>query len=64
MLGLAIEYARRGMAALSAVGPPEAAPPLLPPPPQTVVPAEDGEASVFEHRLDPDLGRPGEGDGS
>ncbi|MFO7610242.1 MAG: ammonia-forming cytochrome c nitrite reductase subunit c552, partial [Candidatus Krumholzibacteriia bacterium] len=50
VLGLAINYARLGAAALHAEGPPPA-PALLPPPPQIVIPPEEGE--IFRHRTVP-----------
>ena len=59
VLGLSINYARLGTAALWDETLPPTDPPLLPAPPQTVVPGTDAEGQVFRQRLDPDLRRPG-----
>jgi len=59
VLGLAINYARLGQAALYADELPPTDPPLLPAPPQTVVPGQERRGSIFQHRTDPDLARPG-----
>jgi nitrite reductase (cytochrome c-552) len=59
VLGLSINYARLGTAALFGDELPPAAPPLLPPPPQTVVPGTERRGTIFQHRTDPDLVRPG-----
>ena len=48
VLGLAINYARLGQAALYAGALPEVPPPLLPPPPQTVVPPEQVRGQLLE----------------
>ena len=59
VLGLSINYARLGMAALFGDAVPATASPLLPPPPQSVVPGTERGGSIFQHRLDPALVRPG-----
>ena len=59
VLGLSINYARLGTAALFGDELPAAASPLLPPPPQTVVPGTERRGTIFEHRTDPDFARPG-----
>jgi nitrite reductase (cytochrome c-552) len=59
VLGLAINYARLGTVALHGPDVPSAAPPLLPPPPQTVAPMRGVRGSIFEHRTQSDLARPG-----
>jgi nitrite reductase (cytochrome c-552) len=53
ILGLAINYARLGTAALYADQMPAAAPALLPPPPQVVTPPAEGE--IFQRRGAPEL---------
>ncbi len=58
VLGLAINYARLGTAALFDPELPPTAPPLLPSPPQTVVPGTQADGPIFLHRIDPDLARP------
>ena len=58
VLGLSINYARLGVAALFGDELPDAAPPLLPAPPQTVVPGRGGQTSIFEHRMNADVARP------
>ncbi|HSL84813.1 MAG TPA: ammonia-forming cytochrome c nitrite reductase subunit c552, partial [Thermoanaerobaculia bacterium] len=60
-LGLAINYARLGTAALFGDELPPADPPLLPPPPQTVAPPEMVRGGVYEVRGGTGLARPGEG---
>lgn len=58
VLGLAINYARLGLAAL--YDPTlTTARPLLPPPPQTVTPPEAVRGGIFKQRSDADLARPG-----
>jgi nitrite reductase (cytochrome c-552) len=59
VLGLSINYARLGTAALYGDELPPTAPPLLPSPPQTVVPGEERRGQIFQQRTDPDLRRPG-----
>ncbi len=58
VLGLSLEYARRGFAALSGDVPPEGEPPLLSSPPPTVVPGDPGRGDIFRHRIDASLARP------
>lgn len=58
VLGLSINYARLGTAALAGVDVPDPAPPLLPSPPQTVVPGTERQGRVFQNRIDPSLVRP------
>lgn len=67
-MGLSINYARLGTAALWDEELPPVDPPLQPAPPQTVVPGEAGGGAIFRQRADPSLQRPGspepdEGDG-
>jgi len=59
VLGLSINYARLGTAALWDEALPPADPPLLPAPPQTVVPGRERGEDIFQRRLDPELVRPG-----
>ena len=59
VLGLSINYARLGTAALFGDRLPDTAPPLLPAPPQTVVPGGGRRGNIFLHRIDPDMARPG-----
>ena len=59
VLGLSINYARLGLAALWG-DLPDTPPPLLEAPPQTVVPPPGGRG-IFEHRRDSTLSRPGSG---
>jgi nitrite reductase (cytochrome c-552) len=59
VLGLSINYARLGTAALFGDALPPTAPPLLPAPPQTVVPGRQRRGQIFEQRTDPDFSRPG-----
>ncbi|MFH1143316.1 MAG: ammonia-forming cytochrome c nitrite reductase subunit c552 [Candidatus Eisenbacteria bacterium] len=63
ILGLAINYARLGSAALYAEELPSAAPLLLPAPPQTTVPPGPARARIFEPRAAPE-GRPPVGQSS
>ncbi len=58
-LGLAINYARLGLVALSSEELPDPKPPLLPPPPQTVAPPEMVRGGVYEVGEGLDLARPG-----
>jgi len=58
VLGLSINYARLGTAALLGEELPEAPSPLLPPPPQTVVPGREPGGVIFRHVVDPGLDRP------
>jgi nitrite reductase (cytochrome c-552) len=59
VLGLSINYARLGTAALWDQELPLTEPSLLPAPPQTVVPGEGQGNAIFDQRTDPDLQRPG-----
>jgi nitrite reductase (cytochrome c-552) len=59
VLGLSINYARLGTAALYAPAVPVNPPPLLPPPPQTVAPPEAVRGQVFAARTGGELARPG-----
>ncbi|HUP46821.1 MAG TPA: ammonia-forming cytochrome c nitrite reductase subunit c552, partial [Thermoanaerobaculia bacterium] len=59
VLGLSINYARLGLAALWAPGAQPAAAPLLPPPPQTAAPPEAVRGGIFESESG-SLARPGE----
>ena len=59
VLGLSINYARLGLAALYALRLEPRSQPLIPPPPQTVAPPEAVRGAIFENRSDPDLARPG-----
>jgi nitrite reductase (cytochrome c-552) len=59
VLGLSINYARLGTAALWDQALPDTEPSLLPAPPQTVVPGVGEGNAVFEQRTDPGLRRPG-----
>lgn len=58
VLGLSINYARLGLAALTGEEVPDGASPLLPPPPPTVVPGTGRGARIFQHLVDPSLERP------
>ncbi|HUF13932.1 MAG TPA: ammonia-forming cytochrome c nitrite reductase subunit c552 [Longimicrobiales bacterium] len=58
VLGLAINYARLGLAALWAEGAPSPTPPLIASPPPSVVPSDGRRGSIFLHRDDADLARP------
>lgn len=60
VLGLSINYARLGTEALFGDGPPDADPELIASPPATVVPGEGRPGSVFRHRTNADLARPGD----
>jgi nitrite reductase (cytochrome c-552) len=63
VLGLSINYARLGTAALYAEELPSSPPALLAPPPQTVSPPEAVRGAVFEAGTDEDsLARPGAGE--
>jgi len=59
VLGLSINYARLGTEALFGDEPPDAEPALIASPPATVVPGEGRPGSVFRHRTNADLARPG-----
>jgi nitrite reductase (cytochrome c-552) len=59
VLGLSINYARLGTAALFGDELPEAEPPLLAAPPQTVVPGTERPGRIFEHRTEASMVRPG-----
>jgi nitrite reductase (cytochrome c-552) len=59
VLGLAINYARLGTAALYAAEIAAQPPALLPPPPQTVVPGQRGRGGIFEFRTDTGNARAG-----
>ena len=59
VLGLSINYARLGTAALWDQELPLTEPSLLPAPPQTVVPGVGQGNAIFDQRTDPDLQRPG-----
>jgi len=64
VLGLAINYARLGLAALYAPTLPPTEPPLLPPPPQTVTPPGGGRGLLFQQWAapEPDMRRPAQRD--
>lgn len=58
VLGLSINYARLGIAALWDEELPSTPPLLLPSPPQTVTPGTERGGRVFQHRIDASLDRP------
>ena len=59
MLGLSINYARLGLAALWGDAAPSASPPLVASPPAAIVASDGRRGSVFLHRDDAGLERPG-----
>jgi nitrite reductase (cytochrome c-552) len=59
VLGLSINYARLGTEALFGDGSPDAEPTLIASPPATVVPGEGRPGSVFQHRTNTEVARPG-----
>ncbi|MFW6089813.1 MAG: ammonia-forming cytochrome c nitrite reductase subunit c552 [Gemmatimonadota bacterium] len=60
VLALSINYARLGTEALFGDEPPDAEPELLESPPPAVVPGEGSPGSVFRHRMNAELARPGD----